>query len=113
MDQDERDDERGEDEHLEPLGEEQRDHHEDHQQDGAAQSGGVHGAHSRSTAVTTNPRITKIATVRARKITSAIPGPLLGQIMYSTSKDGESGGTAHLDAHHTASPQVLTLPCSP
>ncbi|GGL13520.1 hypothetical protein Sme01_69860 [Sphaerisporangium melleum] len=56
----------------EALREEQGRDHEDHQYGGDGQAGGVDGAHRRSTALTTSPKIAKIATVRATKMTSAI-----------------------------------------
>ncbi|MEV0585148.1 hypothetical protein [Nonomuraea sp. NPDC050310] len=74
----------------EPLREQQGCHHEDHHDDGGRQTDGVDGAHSRSTAFTTNPKTTKIAIVRATKMTSPIRTPQLDSATTGTGGCGIS-----------------------
>ncbi|GAA2308930.1 hypothetical protein GCM10010149_68840 [Nonomuraea roseoviolacea subsp. roseoviolacea] len=96
VDQHQRDDERGDEQcgHLEALRVKEGGDHEDHQHDGADQTYGVDGTHSRSTAFTTSPKTTKTAIVRATKMTSAIPTPRIRFL-----RCGPPDGRPHMTAN--------------
>ncbi|GAA3412832.1 hypothetical protein GCM10018952_27100 [Streptosporangium vulgare] len=93
----------------ETLREEQGRDHEDHQTGDHDETDGVDGAHNRSTALTTSPRITKTATVRATKMTSAIPTPRIRGSLATARRAGHMQGNPRFPPFL----RVLTGPIRP